>query len=217
MPNLIPDSALGFELGWAQPAGRLIWGCLALAIALAFVLTLIRPPLPHKVLTPRRGVPLIAGLVVGAYVIGVLIDPLRVLMVWIIIFGTTGLALAMVASRDPREPDQPATWAGCMAGAVGVFFMMTMAYGVIPHEWITFSDKYLQWTPDKLFIQTYPVDVSYEAIRDIVVVLIYVVFVGANMKLWVMWQERLTPKAEVEAEKKPSRLSRFGRPLKAKA
>jgi hypothetical protein len=217
MPNLIPDSVLGFELGWAQPAGRLIWSTLILVVMTAFVVALIKPPLPHRVLVPKRGVPLVIALIVGCYVIGVFVDALQVFMVWVALGGAALLSLLMVASRPPRDPDQPSTWAANMAGAVAVFFMMVLAYGVIPHEWITFADKYLQWTPDKLFIRTYPVDVTYEAVRDIVVVLIYVAAVGANLRLWVMWQERLTPKAEEEGEKKPSRLSRFGRPLRAKA
>jgi hypothetical protein len=217
MPNLIPDSVLGFELGWAQPAGRLIWSSLLLVIGLVFIGALIKPPLPHKVLAPRQGVPLIVALVIGSYVIGVFIDPLQVFMVWVSFFGTVVLALAMVVSRDPRPADRKTTWSEAMVGAVAVFFLMTLAYGVIPHEWITFSDKYLQWTPDKIFLDTYPVKVPYEALRDFVVVGIYVVLLGLNLKLFGMWQTRLTPKAEAEVEAKPSRFSRFGRPLKTKA
>jgi hypothetical protein len=217
MPNLIPDSVLGFELGWAQPAGRLIWSTLVMVIGLVFVTALIKPPLPHKLLSPRQGVPLLIALVVGSYVIGVFVDPLQVFMVWVIFGGATVLALAMVLSRDPRPTDRTTTWAEAMAGAVAVLFLMVLAYGVVPHEWITFADKYLQWTPDKIFIETYPVKVSYEAVRDFVVVGIYVVLLGANLKLWTMWQGRLTPKAEAAGEAKPSRLSRFGRPLKTQA
>ena len=41
-----------------------------------------------------------------------------------------------------------------MAGAVGVFALMTLAYAVIPHEWITFSDKYLQWDTTKFVFRS---------------------------------------------------------------
>jgi hypothetical protein len=216
MPNLIPDSVLGFELGWAQPAGRLLWASLIFVIGVAFVVTLIKPPLEHKVLTPRRGVPMIIGLVVVSYVIGALLDPIQTLMVWVSLFGSVLLALTMVASRDPRPPERKTTWSEAMLGAVAVFFLMTLAYGVIPHEWITFSDKYLQWTPDKIFIDTYPVKVPYEALRDFIVVGIYAVMLGLNVRLFVLWQDRLTPKAEAEGEAKVSRFSRFGRPLRAR-
>ena len=32
--------------------------------------------------------------------------------------------------------------------------MMTLAYAVIPHEWITFSDKYLQWDTTKFVVRS---------------------------------------------------------------
>lgn len=218
MPNLIPDSVLGrFFLGWAHPAGRLIWSCLFMAIAVVFVIALIKPPLSRKVLTPRQGLPLIAALIVVSYVIGAVLDPIQVFMMWVSILGTIALALAMVVSRDPRPPERKTTWSEAMLGAVGVFGMMALAYGIIPHEWITFSDKYLQWTPDKIFIDTYPVKVSYQALRDFIVVGIYGYFLFLNVRLFGMWQTRLTPKTEEATEAKPSRLSRFGRPLKTKA
>ena len=214
MPNLIPDSLLGFELGWAHPAGRLVWASFLFVVGLVFVMALIKPPLEHKVLTPRRGIPLLIGFVIVSYVIGAILDPIQVFMVWVSLFGGIAIALAMVVSRDPRPPEQKTTWVEAMLGAVAVFYLMTLAYGVIPHEWISFSDKYLQWTPDKIFIDTYPVKVPYEALRDFLVVGIYVVMLGLNIMLFSLWQGRLTPKAETDGEEKVSRLSRFGRPLR---
>ena len=218
MPNLIPESVLDrLHFGWAHPAGRLIFSCLAMAIGLAFVFALIRPPLERKILTPRQGVPLLIGLVIGSYVIGGIFTGIQILMIWVIIFGSTALALAMVVSRDPRPQDRPATWAESMAGAVGVFFLFTLAYGVIPHEWITFSDKYLNWTPDQFLFETYIIKPNYQQVRDFIVVLIYGVFVGLNLRLWIMWQQRLVPKPEPTTEEgKVLRTSRFGRPVKAR-
>src|SRR5919106_3788355 len=112
MPKLIPESVLDrWHFSWARPAGRLIFSCLALAIGLAFVVALIRPPLPRKILTPRQGVPLLIGLVIGSYVIGGLVTGIQILMIWVIIFGSTALGLAMVVSRDPRPQDRQAAWA----------------------------------------------------------------------------------------------------------
>src|SRR5258705_11506072 len=73
---------------------------------------------------------------------------------------------------------------------------MTLASGVIPHEWITFSDKYLRWTPDKVLVETYLIKPNYQQLRDLVVVVIYGVFFGLNLRLWVLWQGRLVPKPE---------------------
>jgi hypothetical protein len=219
MPNLIPESVLDrFHFSWAHPAGRLIFACLALGIGLAFVVALIKPPLPRKILTPRQGIPLLIGLVIGCYVIGGIFTGIQILMIWVIIFGSAALGLAMVVSRDPRPQDRQTTWAEAMAGAVGAFFLMTLAYGVIPHEWITFSDKYLNWTPDKFLLETYLIKPNYQQVRDVIVVLIYSVFVGANLRLWIMWQQRLVPKPEPTSEAgKVLRTSRFGRPVKSKA
>jgi hypothetical protein len=218
MPNLIPESVLDrWHFSWAHPAGRLIFACLAMAIGLAFVVALIRPPLQRKILTPRQGVPLLIGLVIGCSVIGGLVTGIQILMIWAIIFGSTALGLAMVVSRDPRPQDRQTTWAEAMAGAVGAFFLMTLAYGVIPHEWITYSDKYLNWTPDKFLLETYLIKPNYQQVRDFIVVLIYGAFVGANLRLWVMWQQRLIPKPEPATEEgKVLRTSRFGRPVKAR-
>ena len=67
-----------------------------------------------------------------------------------------------------------------MAGAVGVFALMTLAYAVIPHECITFSDKYLQWDTTKFVFRSdqdifvppvhWPFNIDKQAVRDIIVV-----------------------------------------------
>src|SRR5215218_1848134 len=150
MPNLIPQSVLDrWFFGWAHPAGRLIFALLAMAIGLALVFALLRPPLPRKILTPKQGVPLAIGLTIGCYVVGGLLPAIQILMIWTIVFGLAALALAMVVSRDPRPQDRPTTWAEAMAGAVGVFFLMTLAYGVIPHEWITFPTSTCSGRPTR--------------------------------------------------------------------
>jgi hypothetical protein len=219
MPNLIPQSVLDrWYFGWAHPAGRLIFASLAMAIGLAFVFALLRPPLERKILRPKQGVPLVIALAIGCYLLGGFFPAIQILMVWTIVFGVTALALAMVVSRDPRPQDRPTTWAEAMAGAVGVFFLLALAYAVIPSEWITFSDKYLRWTPDKVLVGTYLIKPNYQQLRDVVVVVIYGVFFLLNLRLWVLWQGRLVPKAEPTTEEgKVLRTSRFGRPVKTKA
>jgi hypothetical protein len=131
-----------------------------------------------------------------------------------------GLGIAFYLYKRPK-PDRPATWAECMAGAVGVFALMTLAYAVIPHEWITFSDTYLQWDTTKFVFQSnqdifflpvhWPFTMDKKAVRDIIVVGIYLVFFGLNLALFMKWQNRGKEPA-VQAEK--PRTSRFGRPLR---
>jgi hypothetical protein len=222
MPNLLPESIVGFRLDWMHPAGRLIWSVLITGIGLVFVAALIRPPLERKLVTTRQA---IAGAVV-VFVVGIfaakLLSSIQVLVVWAVLGALLAIAMAAVVSRDLRSPDQPTTWAEAMAGAVAVLVLFTLAYGVIPHEWLTFANSYLNMSSDR-FIEWPPwpfydvVKLPFSAIRDSVAALIYVVAIGANVVLWVRWQDRLAPAPEpTEAEEAPARTSRFGRPLKAK-
>src|SRR5262245_46456488 len=143
-------------------------------------------------------------------------------LIWACALMLIGLLVAFYLYKRPK-PDRPATWSECMVGAVGVFALMTLAYAVIPHEWITFSDKYLQWNTTKFVFQSnqkifglpvnWPFSMNYQAVRDIIVVVIYVVFLGLNLKLVVDWQNRgKEPAAKTVGSE--SRLSRFGRPLR---
>jgi hypothetical protein len=146
-------------------------------------------------------------------------------LIWAVALLVIGLIVIAVLFRRPK-PDRSATWAECMAGAVGVFAMLTLAYAVIPHEWITFSDKYLQWDTTKfvfrsnqdifnLGIVNWPFSMDKKAVRDIIVTVIYVVLFGLNLYLIVAWQKRGQEPAEV-AEAAPKK-SRFGRPLRRRS
>jgi hypothetical protein len=132
-----------------------------------------------------------------------------------------GLGIAFFLYKRPK-PNRPATWAECMAGAVGVFGLMTLAYAVIPHEFITFSDQYLQWDTTKFVFRSsqdifflpvhWPFSMDQRAVRDIIVTMIYVVFFVLNIKMFIDWQKRGIEPAAVAADK--PRTSRFGRPLR---
>jgi uncharacterized membrane protein len=144
-------------------------------------------------------------------------------LLWAVGLFLVGLVILLVLMRRPK-PDRPATWAECMAGAVGVFAMMTLAYAIIPSEWINFSDKYLQWDTTKFVFRNnqqllffgvnWPFNMNKQAVRDIIVVGIYLVFFGANLFLFSAWQKRGEEKPVTE--EKP-RTSRFGRPLRRRA
>ncbi len=136
-----------------------------------------------------------------------------------------GLAIVAVLMRRPK-PDRPSTWAECMAGAVGVFALMTLAYAVIPHEWITFSDTHLQWDTTVFVFRSnqkmlffpwnWPFNFDKHVIRDIIVLVIYGGAFTLNLVLFSKWQQRGAEKAETETPEKP-RTSRFGRPLRRRA
>lgn len=143
-------------------------------------------------------------------------------LIWSVVLLVIGLVIVAVLMHK-RSPDKKATWAEAMAGAVGVFALMTLAYAVIPHEWITYSDKYLQWDTTKfvfrsnqdvlnLGIVNWPFNMDKKAVRDIIVVIIYVVLFGLNLYLFVAWQKR-GEKVEPAGDATPKK-SRFGRPLR---
>jgi hypothetical protein len=148
-------------------------------------------------------------------------------LIWFSIVLVVMLVPVVVALRRPK-PDRPATWAMAMAGSVYVFALMLLAYAIIPHEFITFSDKYLQWGTDTyLFKSTtaipgleswnWPFSFNMQAVRDIVVVGIYGAFFVGNLVLFSLWQKRPTESEAAAKEPVPAGRSRFGRPLKAKA
>ena len=90
----------------------------------------------------------------------------------------------MVASRATQEPTQGHVGGG-FAGAVGVFALMALAYGVIPHEWLDVRERVPEWGDNTKFIvqsnenilyhpvPNYPFNIDYPALRDIVVSSIY--------------------------------------------
>jgi hypothetical protein len=135
---------------------------------------------------------------------------------------TIGLIGAAVAYGKRRPVDRKATWGEAMFGSVYAFGVMFLAYGVVPHQFIDHADKDLGWRKDKILFGpggilkpkalggSFPMTVSYEALRDIIVVVIYVVFVGVAVWSFGWWQKR-----GQKIEKAPT--STYGRPLVKKA
>lgn len=148
-------------------------------------------------------------------------------LIWALIVMSVLLIPALVMIRRPK-PDGPTTWAGSMLLAVYTFAILLLAYAVVPHEWITFADKYLQWGTDKYVLgikSTHPIpglglnwpfNFTFQALRDVVVVAIYVVFFATNIAFFVMWQKRPTREQAERPVPVEVGMSRFGRPLRVK-
>jgi len=120
--------------------------------------------------------------------------------------------------RRPKS-ELPATWAQSMLGAMAVFALFLLVYGVVPHEWLTWADSKLGLREDKILLDTKPIKFSGRALRDIVASTIYIVFLGMNTVMWIMWQKRGTakPKAAPAATKpEPAGTSAFSRPVTKK-
>jgi hypothetical protein len=143
--------------------------------------------------------------------------------------AVTVLGTALIFLYGARRPvGQPITWAEGMLGAVYVYGLMILAYGILPNQWLQWTSNELNWRPDAIGIPTGPLPfkghtlfadgitffgrgqllVSKETVRDIVAALIYVVVLGANIALWAVWQKR-GKKKDVPA----IATSTYGRPL----
>ena len=136
---------------------------------------------------------------------------------------TLALTFAVVPYGKRRKPGQKATWGEAMVGAVYAFGTWFLAFGIVPHQWIDHADKELGWRKDKLLFGpgdilkseaqggSFPFDISYEALRDIIVVVIHAIFIGLMVWIFVWWQKR------GKEDQKQIETSTYGRPLVRKA
>lgn len=138
-------------------------------------------------------------------------------------FGSIALTLVAIPFGKRRPVGKPMSWGEAMLAATYAFGVMFLAFGVAPHQWIDHADKELGWSRDNIIYGPggilkpqsaggwNPITLQYEAVRDIVVVQIHVVYFGLLIFMWVWWQKRGQVKTtEVE-------VSSFGRPLVKKA
>ena len=133
------------------------------------------------------------------------------------------LSFAIIPYGKRRPLDAPFDWGQAVLASTYIFGVLFLAFGVVPHQWISHADKNLGWSRDKLLIgwagilkpQSQggwnPITLQYEAVRDIVVVLIHVVFFGVFIFLAIWWQKR----GNVKPKELP--VSTYGRPLVKKA
>jgi hypothetical protein len=128
------------------------------------------------------------------------------------------LSVAVIVLVARRRPvGAPLTWGEAMIASTYAFFVMFLAYGIVPHQWLAWADNELSWRADKILLgwgdifDKLPFTLTYQVIRDVVAAGLYVVFLGAQVFLWSMWQNR--------GKTKPAELpvSSYGRPLVKKA
>ncbi|MGI9022276.1 MAG: hypothetical protein ACR2HV_03370 [Acidimicrobiales bacterium] len=156
---------------------------------------------------------------------------MNVALVVSILILAVGIGICIAVGRR-RPIGTPVTWGEAFVAATFVFALMLVAYGVIPHQWLEYSDSELLWRSDKLLLAissdgitwgqeaktaggTGRIIINYQAIRDIVAATFYIVFLGLQIVLWSKWQTRgrVTETAEAAGEVR----SRFGRPVLKKA
>jgi len=136
-----------------------------------------------------------------------------------------GALLALLIPFAKRRPaGAPLTWGEAMVTSTYVFFLMFWVYGVVPHLWLTWADNELKWRPDNIVVGPgdilepvaqggawFPMTISYQTLRDLIAVGMYVVFLGVQMYLWSWWQKRGTKVAAAATTEIAT--SDYGRPL----
>ncbi len=141
-------------------------------------------------------------------------------LIWATIIFTIGLVAAFLVIRRPKKSNEPATWAATFLGALYVWGMFALGYGVIPHEWLNFGTAYLNFDSSSFLLRKngyIPFDITRDKLVDAVAAGIYVVMLVINVAFFVMWQKRKVAEPAVEtAEAAPRReagVSAFGRPV----
>ncbi len=135
----------------------------------------------------------------------------------LIAFG--GFAAVIIYGKR-RPVGAPLSWGEAMLAAVLGFALMFWAYGVVPHQWLTWANNELGWRPNKILVGPtlpftgnegvfeyfLPFTMHYEVLNHLIAVLIYGLFLGMNIAAWAIWQDRgkATP---------PELTSEYGRPL----
>ena len=134
-------------------------------------------------------------------------------------FASIGLTLAVIPYGKRRPVGKPLSWGEAMLAAAYTFGVMFLAFGIVPHQWIDHADKELGWSRDNIVVGPggiikpqslggwMPFTITYEAIRDTIVVVLHAIYFGLIIFMWSWWQRRGQVKpAEIE-------VSSFGRPL----
>lgn len=137
----------------------------------------------------------------------------------------TGMTLLAIPYGKRRPKGTPLSWGESMLAALYAFATMFIAYGVVPDRWLIHANSELEWNKQKLLYGpfdifkakanggNFPFTVSYQELRDIVVVVIHVFFFALQIFIWVHWQNR-DKKAAAGTE---IETSTYGRPLVKKA
>src|SRR4051812_32041144 len=114
-------------------------------------------------------------------------------LIWATILFTIGIIIAVIAIKRPKKTDEPATWVASFLGAMYVWAMFALGYGVIPHEWLNFGTAYLNFDSSSFALHKnsiVPFDVTRDKIVDAGAAGIYVVVLVLNVALFAMWQKR---------------------------
>ena len=137
------------------------------------------------------------------------------------IVASVGMTLGVLWYAKRRPVGTPVSWGEAAVGAVYVFFLAFLAYGVVPHQWLSLAENELNWRADRIVFGPgetlkpisqggwLPFDITYRTISDSIAAIFYLVFFGAQIWLWIKWQDR----DKAAAKSTAIATSTYGRPL----
>jgi hypothetical protein len=247
LPKTVPWFQFHWEHGWfhykrssfPRHAGRLIWASLLFIGGLIIAAVWIkRPAKPHWPLFKILGAMAAVWVVVSLIAIAInnnWAHPGRWGVPAYLAFVFLGLWLFIaVLSRRPIQPGVEATWAQTILGALAVWVMFVLGYGVIPSEWIIFGNSYLNFDSSGFLVKqgqwatsVPPFNITRDKFVDAIAGGIYIVVLVLNVWLFVAWQKRKAAEpaeegAEAAAPRGPlarlrarreERVSAYGRPV----
>ena len=140
------------------------------------------------------------------------------------LFLSIALTLVAIPYGKRRPKGSPLSWGEAMLSSVYVFGTMFVAYGIVPDRWLQHANTDLKWSKQRLLNGPFdilkakthgghfPFTLSYQEVRDVVVIVIYAFFFALQVFIWIQWQNRgkKTESTEIET-------STYGRPLVKKA
>jgi hypothetical protein len=128
---------------------------------------------------------------------------------------TFAMAAGVFVYGAKRPVGTPVTWGEALLAGTYIFALFFLMYGVVPHQWLTYADSELNWRKDAIiagpgstgFLKDLPFSVTKQTVRDLIVTVIYIAFLGAQIAGWSLWQNR--------GKAKPLAIetSTYGRPL----
>jgi len=125
------------------------------------------------------------------------------------------MAGAVVLYSKRRPKDAYLSWGEAMGSSVFCTFGLFWAFGVVPHQWLTYSGSELAMRSDAILagpgstglMEWSPIVISKQTLADLIAVGIYGLAFTLTIVLWSVWQKRGQKKTD-EVEK-----SNYGRPL----
>ena len=133
----------------------------------------------------------------------------------------TGVFILMAGATLAFLYEKKMTWARSALGALLFTALMIILFGVIPNEWLTYTQAEWEWTDQKLWIKIpadiiggNEVNISAAAVKDIIAGTYTLVVTGGIAAAMIAWQKRdeITAKRDKKRAEKKS-VSTYGRPL----